>query len=40
LQSAFRDNAGRGVHFSASGQREHAARWVAKIEPWLRKTAR
>jgi len=26
---------GKGVHLSASGLREHAARWVEKVAPWL-----
>lgn len=35
LGGAFRDGGGRGVHFSGAGLREHAARWVAKVAPWL-----
>ncbi len=35
LTGLFRDNQGRGVHFSGPGLHEHAARWVDKIAPWL-----
>lgn len=35
LQGAYRDTGGRGVHFSGIGLREHAARWVQKVAPWL-----
>ncbi|MBX9655871.1 prolyl oligopeptidase family serine peptidase [bacterium] len=35
LTGAFRDEAGKGVHFSATGLREHANRWFEKIAPWL-----
>jgi hypothetical protein len=35
LTGAFRDGAGKGVHFSATGLREHANRWFEKIAPWL-----
>lgn len=35
LKSEFRDEGGRGVHFSGAGLREHAARWVEKVAPWL-----
>jgi hypothetical protein len=35
LKGDLRDNQGRGVHFSGRGLREHAARWVAKVAPWL-----
>jgi hypothetical protein len=37
LKAEFRDDEGRGVHFSGSGLREHAARWMEKVEPWLNK---
>ena len=35
LKGDLRDGAGRGVHFSGKGLREHAARWVDKVAPWL-----
>jgi hypothetical protein len=35
LTGDFRENGGQGVHFSAKGLREHAARWVEKVLPWL-----
>ncbi len=35
LKGEFRDDGGRGVHFSGLGLREHAARWVEKVAPWL-----
>ena len=35
LKGAFRDSGGKGVHFSGPGLREHAARWVDKVAPWL-----
>ena len=35
LRGEFRDSGGMGVHFSGSGLREHAARWVNKVVPWL-----
>ncbi len=35
LKGDLRDNGGQGVHFSGPGLREHAARWVEKIAPWL-----
>lgn len=35
LKGNLRDNAGRGVHFSRPGLREHAARWFEKVSPWL-----
>ena len=35
LKAEFRENDGKGVHFSGPGLREHAARWVAKVAPWL-----
>ena len=37
LKGEWRENGGRGVHFSGPGLREHAARWVEKIAPWLEK---
>ncbi len=40
LKGDLRDNGGRGVHFSGPGLREHAARWVEHIEPWLEKQLR
>jgi pimeloyl-ACP methyl ester carboxylesterase len=35
LNSDFRENGGKGVHFNGKGLREHAALWVAKVGPWL-----
>ena len=35
LKSAWRQNSGKGVHFSGPGLREHAARWADCITPWL-----
>lgn len=32
-----RDGNGKGVHFSAKGQENHAGLWVAKVAPWLEK---
>ncbi len=37
LKGELRDNGGKGVHFSGPGLREHAARWVEKVAPWLEK---
>jgi hypothetical protein len=37
LKSDWRENRGQGVHFSGPGLREHAARWVEKVTPWLEK---
>ena len=35
LKGDLRDSEGKGVHFSGAGLREHAARWVEKVTPWL-----
>jgi acetyl esterase/lipase len=35
LVGDLRDSGGQGVHFSGQGLREHAARWVEKVGPWL-----
>ncbi|NDA69331.1 MAG: hypothetical protein EBY09_22335, partial [Verrucomicrobia bacterium] len=35
LKSEWRENGGKGVHFSGAGLREHAARWAEKVSPWL-----
>jgi len=35
LKGDLRDSGGRGVHFSGPGLREHAARWVEKVAPWV-----
>ncbi len=35
LKGNLRESGGRGVHFSGAGLREHAARWVDKVAPWL-----
>ena len=37
LKGDLRENGGKGVHFSGPGLREHAARWVEKVAPWLEK---
>ncbi len=37
LKGERRDSGGKRVHFSGPGLREHAARWVAKVAPWLEK---
>lgn len=38
LKSDWRDSGGKGVHFSGPGLREHAARWVEKVAPWLERS--
>ena len=35
LVGDLRDSGGKGVHFSSKGLREHGARWVEKVAPWL-----
>jgi hypothetical protein len=35
LKGNLRQDGGKGVHFSGPGLREHAARWVEKVAPWL-----
>ena len=35
LKGDLREANGKGVHFSGPGLREHAARWVEKVAPWL-----
>jgi len=35
LKGGLREAGGKGVHFSGPGLREHAARWVEKVIPWL-----
>jgi hypothetical protein len=35
LKGDLRENGGKGVHFSGPGLREHAARWVEKVAPWV-----
>ncbi|MCE9631908.1 MAG: sialate O-acetylesterase [Planctomycetia bacterium] len=35
LGPEFREQDGRGVHFSGTGLRAHAAAWAEKIAPWL-----
>ena len=35
LKGNLRERGGVGVHFSGPGLREHAAKWVEKITPWL-----
>ncbi len=36
LKGLFRSEQGKGVHFSAKGQQEHAALWAEKVTPWLK----
>jgi hypothetical protein len=40
LKGDLRENGGKGVHFSGPGLREHAARWVEKVAPWLEEQLR
>lgn len=35
LKGDLRESGGKGVHFSGPGLREHAARWVEKVSPWI-----
>jgi hypothetical protein len=35
IKGDFRQNNGKGVHFSGKGLREHAAKWAEKVTPWL-----
>lgn len=35
LKGKLRERNGQGVHFSGEGLRQHAARWVEKVAPWL-----
>ena len=35
LKGELRASGGKVVHFSGPGLREHAARWVEKVAPWL-----
>ena len=35
LRGPLREQNGQGVHFSGLGLREHAARWAAKVIPWI-----
>jgi hypothetical protein len=37
LKGNLREGGGTGVHFSGPGLKEHAARWVGKVAPWLEK---
>lgn len=37
LTGDLRDDGGKGVHFSGSGLRAHAAKWVEKVAPWVEK---
>ena len=39
LKGEFRENGGKGVHFTGPGLREHAAKWVEKVGPWLERQA-
>ena len=40
MKSEWRESGGKGVHFSGAGLREHAARWVEKVAPWLEQQIR
>ena len=40
LKGELRENGGQGVHFSGPGLREHAARWVEKVAPWLERQSK
>jgi len=35
LKREWRENNGKGVHFSGPGLREHASKWMEKVSPWL-----
>lgn len=35
LKGDLRERGGQGVHFSGPGLREHAAKWVEKVAPWV-----
>ena len=35
LKGGLRERGGQGVHFSGPGLREHAAKWVEQVAPWL-----
>ena len=35
LKGELRERGGQGVHFSGPGLREHAAKWVEQVAPWL-----
>jgi pimeloyl-ACP methyl ester carboxylesterase len=35
LKGEFRENGGKGVHFSGPGLRAHADKWAEKVSPWL-----
>jgi hypothetical protein len=37
LKGEYRDDYGKGVHFSGKGLREHGARWAEKVAPWIEK---
>lgn len=37
LDSDYRDQGGKGVHFSGKGQLKHAELWTEKVTPWLEK---
>ena len=39
IKGEYRDNGGKGVHFSGPGLREHASRWAEKVGPWLEQLA-
>ena len=40
LKGRLREAGGTGVHFSGEGLRQHAARWVEKVAPWLEQQAK
>jgi hypothetical protein len=37
LMGDFRDDGGKGIHFSARGQRAHGEMWAEKVEAYLDK---
>lgn len=39
LKGEWRDGGGKGIHFSGPGLREHAAKWVEKVAPWVEQQA-
>lgn len=40
LKGNLRERQGQGVHFSGTGLREHAAKWMEKVSPWLEEQVR
>jgi len=37
VKGEYRDDNGKGVHFSGKGLREYGARWAEKVAPWIEK---